>query len=158
MGNSKIISDICRRMLVDKRDDISDILNNYTLDPAETIIVDGYVEEMSAFIVEHNSGNALNEYWDEYGPLAKKAKNYATAAGTLIGAIFGYVLEKSPQGVGFGALVGGLGARSIETLFEPTGRVMGVPSRAGVPGTLSYLGKLNENYRTQLSELNSSTQ
>ena len=87
-----------------------------------------------------------------YRPTINRAENYATAAGTLVGAIIGYLAGNNPESTVGGAVIGGLGARSVEWLFEPLARIMGVPNRAEIPGTLGNMSKLKDNYKLKLAK------
>lgn len=153
MGNSQIVSDILRRKLIKRNQDISDILGNYSLTPSEQEAIDEYVTRIDQHLEDREQGSpSLKAYWDEHRPTVNKAKNYLTIAGTLAGGVAGYFLGGDAESTLGGAVIGGVFSHSVEVLFGPLEKLMGVPDTSDVVGSLKYISKAREEALNSFNE------
>jgi hypothetical protein len=153
MGNVQIISDIWRRKLINKNPDISDIIESYDLNSEQQTTVNEYISKIDKHLSERARGfPSLNSFRENYLPIVKKANNYATVAGGLIGGILVYLADKNPLSMVLGAASGGFVIRYVEDVFHPLARIMGMPNTENVEGSLLYLKKARENAEKKLQE------
>lgn len=152
MENVQIVRDIWKRKLIKKDQEISDILDKYTLSETQREAVDDYVNRIDRSLKEREEGRpAVKAYWDEHGPRVDKAQKYLALAGAVAGGLVGLVDGNFGNAVA-GVVIGGLTGYGIELFFKPLARVMGVPGMSHVEGSLPYLIKAREDVTKVFSE------